>query len=290
MGIKQVGVIGAGVMGHGIAQVCAQVAKTEVILRDVSEELVQRGLEDIRRFLQGTVDRGRITKEEAEEVLSRIKITTRLEDVKDADLIIEAIPEDMDLKKGSFAELEDICGKDTIFATNTSMLSITEMASVTKRADRFAGMHWFNPPQLMRLIEVVSGSETSSDTANTLMDFAVRLGKTPITVKDSPGFVVNRILQPWYNEAFSMIDENITTPEDIDAAYRAFGFRMGPCQQRDLVGHDTGLAVTSKLYEEFGDTRFRPPMVIRKLVRAGRLGRKSGKGFYDYDETAGYQR
>jgi len=290
MEVKKVGVIGDGVMGHGIAQVCAQVARTEVVMRDVNEEFVRKGFDGIKKFIQGTVERGRMTKEEADGVLGRIKTTTKLEDVDGVDLIIEAIPEDMDLKKELFGKLEGICRKDAIFATNTSMLSVTEMASVTKRADRFAGMHWFNPPQLMRLIEVVVGSETSNETADALIAFAVRLGKTPITVKDSPGFVVNRILQPWYNEAFSMLDENITTPEDIDAAYRAFGFRMGPCQQRDLVGHDTGLAVTTKLCEEFKDTRFRPPMVIKKLVRAGRLGRKSGKGFYDYQETTGYQR
>lgn len=286
MEIKKVAVIGSGVMGHGIAQVCAQAGKVDVIMRDISEELVQKGLKGIKGFLDKGIERGKMTREEADDILGRIKITTKLEDIADADLVIEAAPENMNIKKELFTELEKACKKEAIFASNTSTLSITEMASFTGKPENIIGMHWFNPPQLMRLVEVIIGSETSDDTAEALMDFSRKLGKTPVRVKDSPGFVVNRILQPWYNEGIGLIDENVAAPADIDAAYRAFGFRMGPCQLRDLVGLDTGLAIITQLYDEFQDNRFKPPMAIKKLVKAGRLGRKSGKGFYDYEKES----
>ena len=273
-------------MGHGIAQVCAQVGKVDVIMRDISEELVQKGLNGIKGFLDKGIERGKMTQEEADSVLGRIRTTTKLEDIADADLIIEAAPENMNIKKELFTELEKLCKKEAIFASNTSTFSITEMASFTGKPENIIGMHWFNPPQLMRLIEVIIGSETSDDTTEALMDFSRKLGKTPVRVKDSPGFVVNRILQPWYNEGIGLIDENVAAPADIDAAYRAFGFRMGPCQLRDLVGLDTGLAIIKQMYDEFQDNRFKPPMIIKKLVKAGRLGRKSGKGFYDYEKES----
>ena len=284
MEIKKVAVIGSGVMGHGIAQICAQVGKVDVIMRDMSEDLIQKGLSDIKGFLDKGIERGKLTREEANDVLSRIKTTTKLEDVADADLIIEVVPENMNIKRGLFTELDRLCKKEAIFASNASSLSITEIASITGKPEKIVGMHWFNPPQLMKLIEVIIGSETSNDTAEALMDFSRKIGKTPIRVKDSPGFVVNRILQPWYNEGIGLIDENVAAPEDIDAAYRAFGFRMGPCQQRDLTGLDAGLATIQQLYEEFQDSRFRPPLIIKRLVKAGNLGRKSGKGFYNYEK------
>ena len=289
MEIKKVAVIGSGVMGHGIAQICAQVGKVDVIMRDMSEDLVQKGLSGIKGFLDKGIERGKLTREEADAVLSRIKTTTKLEDVADADLIIEAVPENMNIKRDLFTELDRLCKKEAIFASNASSLSITEIASITGKPERIVGMHWFNPPQLMKLIEVIIGSETSNDTAEALMDFSRKLGKTPIRVKDSPGFVVNRILQPWYNEGIGLIDENVAAPEDIDAAYRAFGFRMGPCQQRDLTGLDAGLATIKHLYEEFQDSRFRPPLIIKRLVKAGSLGRKSGKGFYNYEKGSTFK-
>ncbi len=289
MEIKKVAVIGAGVMGHGIAQVCAQVGKVNVIMRSRGEDGVKRGTEAITRFLEGGIQRGRMTREEADAILGRIKFTTRLEDIADVDLVIEASPEDINVKKELFTALDNLCQKDMIFSTNTSTFSITEIASFTKRPEKFAGMHWFNPPQLMRLIEIVIGNETSEDTASSLMSFSQKLGKVPVRVKDSPGFVVNRILMPWYNEGYCLLDENVATPEAIDAAYKAFGFRMGPCEQRDLVGLDIGLAVTKTMFEEFQDSRFRPPMILKKLVKAGRLGKKTGKGFYDYGKkTIGF--
>ena len=289
MEIKKVAVLGAGVMGHGIAQVCAQVGKVNVIMKSRGEEGVKRGTEAITRFLEGGIQRGRVTREEADAILSRIKFTTKFEDITDVDLLIEATPEDMNLKKELFTNLDNLCRKDTIIATNTSSFSITELASVTKRPEKVAGMHWFNPPQLMRLIEVIIGNETSDDTADSLMEFVQKLGKTPVKVKDSPGFVVNRILMPWYDEGYCLIDENVASIEAVDAAYKAFGFRMGPCEQRDLVGLDVGLAVIEKMYQEFHDSRFRPPTVLKNLVKAGRLGKKAGKGFYEYEKkTIGF--
>lgn len=284
MEIKKVAVLGSGVMGHGIVQVCAQVGKVDVIMRDINDDFVKKGFEAIKRFLDGSVQRGRLTQEEADAVLSRIKTTTKMEDVADADLIIEAAPEKMDIKKDIFASLDKLCKKEAILSSNTSTFSITEMASVTGRPEKVIGMHWFNPPQLMRLIEVIIGHETSDDTTDTIMEFVKKLGKTPVKVKDSPGFVVNRILMPWYDEGYCLIDENVATAEAVDAAYRAYGFRMGPCEQRDLVGLDVGLAVIEKMYEEFHDSRFRPPTVLKNMVKAGRLGKKVGKGFYDYEK------
>ncbi len=262
MEVKKLAIIGAGTMGHGIAQVSSQVGKVNVVMRDINDEFVKRGLEGIKRFLDAGIQRGKMTQQEADAVMGRIKITTKLEDIADVDLVIEAIPEDMRLKKELFASLDKICQPAAIFATNTSMLSITEIATSTKRPDKCVGMHWFNPPQLMRLVEVIIGSETSKETADTVFEFAKRDGKTPVRVKDSPGFVVNRILMPWYNEAYHLLDENATTPEAIDAAYKSFGFRMGPCEQRDLVGLDTGLAVSTMIYQEFQDPRLKPARII----------------------------
>ncbi|MHC1566634.1 MAG: 3-hydroxyacyl-CoA dehydrogenase family protein [Candidatus Syntropharchaeia archaeon] len=281
MEVKKIGVVGAGTMGHGIALVAAR-SGYEVVMRDIKDEFVQRGMENIKKFFAKSIEKKKMTQEEVDAALSRIKGTTELNDMKDVDLVIEAAPENMDLKKELFRELDEICGDDTIFASNTSTLSISEMASVTKRPDKFIGMHWFNPPPLMRLIEVVVGEETSEETKNVIVELSKKFGKTPVIARDSPGFIVNRINQPWYNEGFSMIDEGVTTPEELDKAYRAFGFRMGPCEQRDLVGHDVGTVVSEILYRELGDSKFRPPLVVKRLLKAGRLGRKTGKGFYEY--------
>ena len=283
MEIKKIAVLGAGVMGHGIAQVCAQ-AGFEVNLRDIKDEFVQSGIGKIQKFLGGSVEKQRMTQAQADAVLGRIKGMTDLkESVNDADLVIEAIVEDINIKKEMYKELDQICRPDTIFASNTSAQSITEMAMVTRRPDKFIGMHWFNPAQLMRGIEVVVQAKTSDDTRDTIVNLCKKLGKEPGVCQDSPGFVVNRLLQIWYNEGLNMYDEGIAEPIDIDTAFKVgYNFRMGPFELRDLVGMDIGYASTTTHYRELMREQFRPPRCLIMKVKAGDLGRKTGKGFYEY--------
>jgi 3-hydroxybutyryl-CoA dehydrogenase len=287
MEIKKITILGAGVMGHGIAQVCVQ-AGYEVNLRDIKEEFVQSGIGKIRKFLSSSVERQRMTQVEADTILGRIRGMTDLKDaVKDVDLIIEAIVEDINIKKEMYKELDQICRPDTIFASNTSAQSITEMAMVTKRPDKFIGMHWFNPAQLMRGIEVVVQDKTSKETRDTIVDLCKKLGKEPGVCQDSPGFVVNRLLQIWYNEGLNMYDEGIAEPLDIDTALKvAYNFRMGPFELRDLVGLDIGIASTTTHYRELMREQFRPPRCLIMKVKAGDLGRKTGRGFYEYKSGA----
>ena len=283
MDIRKICVLGAGVMGHGIAQVCAQ-AGYQVNLQDIKDELAQAGINKIRKFLAGGVERKKMTQAEADAILNRIKVMTDLKEaVNDVDIIIEAIVEDIDIKKDVFRELDQICGEDTIFASNTSAQSITEMAMATKRPDKFIGMHWFNPPQLMRGIEVIVHDRTSKDTLDILVNLCNKLGKEPGVCKDSPGFIVNRLLQIWYNESLNMYDEGIAEPSDIDTALKAgYSFRMGPFELRDMVGMDVALASTGTHYRELMREQFRPPRCLIMKVKAGELGRKSGRGFYEY--------
>jgi len=283
MEIKKITILGAGVMGHGIAQVCAQ-AGYEVNLRDIKDEFVQSGIGKIRKFLSGSVERQRMTQAEADALFGRIKGMTDLKEaVKDVDLVIEAIVEDINIKKELYKELDQICRPETIFASNTSAQSITEMAMVTKRPDKFIGMHWFNPAQLMRGIEVIVHDKTSKETRDTIVDLCKKLGKEPGVCKDSPGFIVNRLLQIWYNEGLNMYDEGIAEPRDIDTALKAaYNFRMGPFELRDLVGLDIGIASTTTHYRELMREQFRPPRCLIMKVKAGDLGRKTGKGFYEY--------
>ncbi len=283
MEIKKIAVLGAGVMGHGIAQVCAQ-SGYQVNLRDIKDEFVQSGISKIRKFLSGSVESQRMTQAEADAILGRIRSLTDLKEaVKDVDLVIEAIVEDINIKKEIYKELDQICRPDTVFASNTSAQSITEMAMATKRPDKFIGMHWFNPAQLMRGIEVIVHDKTSKDTLNTVVDLCKKLGKEPGVCKDSPGFIVNRLLQIWYNEGLNMYDEGIAEPQDIDTALKlAYNFRMGPFELRDLVGLDIGIASTTTHYRELMREQFRPPRCLIMKVKAGDLGRKTGKGFYEY--------
>ncbi len=287
MEIRKIAVLGAGVMGHGIAQVCSQ-AGYEVSLRDIKDEFVQAGIARIRKFLSGSVERQKMTQAEADAVLKRIKGTTDLrEAVGDADLVIEAIVEDIDIKKQVFREIDELCHSETIFASNTSAQSITEMAMATKRPEKFIGMHWFNPPQLMQGIEVVVHERVSEDTVRTITELCHKLGKVPGICKDSTGFIVNRLLQIWYNEGLNIYDEGIAEPQDIDTAYReGCGFRMGPFELRDMVGLDTGLAITMTHYREYMRDQFKPPRCLVMKVRAGELGRKTGRGFYNYETQA----
>lgn len=284
MEIKSVSVIGAGVMGHGIAQVIAQ-AGISVTLRDVKEEFVQKGIKNIEQFLDQGIKRGRLTEEQRKETLARIKGVIDLKEaVQGVGLIIEAIVEDLEEKKQLFRQLDELCPPKVIFASNTSYMSITELAAATKRPDRFIGMHWFNPPQLMRLIEIARAASTTEQTVNAIVELSKKVGKTPAVCKDSPGFVVNRILQPWYNEGMRLLDEGVATAQDIDTALKVGGgFRMGPLELRDLVGLDTGLKGTMAIYEQLRDDKFRPPQCLIKKVQAGHYGRKTKKGFYEYD-------
>lgn len=282
MAIKTIAVLGAGTMGSGIAQVAAQ-AGFEVILRDLEDNLVQRGLVGINKNLGRSVEKGRLKKEEAEKISARLRGTTNLEDLKEADLVIEAVVENMPLKKELYLELERVLPKETIFASNTSGLSITEMASATKRADKVIGMHFFNPVPVMKLVEVIKGAETSEETLQTAMALAKKLGKEPVKVTEAPLFVVNRILVPMINEAAFVLAEGTASAEDIDKAMMlGANHPIGPLALADLVGLDVLLAVQDTLLEETGDSKYRACPLVRKLVRAGHLGRKTGRGFYSY--------
>ncbi len=283
MEIKKICVLGAGTMGHGIAQVCAQVGY-QISLVDIKDEFIESGISKIRKFLDGSVERKKMTREEADSILSRIKGTTDLKEAaKDADLVIEAVAEDINLKKDIFKRLEQICPEHTIFASNTSYQNITEMTMVTKRPDKFIGMHWFNPPQLMRGIEVVVTSRTSPQTLDTAVTLCRKLGKEPGICQDSPGFIVNRLLQIWVNESLNIFDEGLAGMRDIDTALKtAYNFRMGPFELRDLGGLDVALAGTETIYGELKRDQFKPPRCLVQKVRAGELGRKTGRGFYEY--------
>jgi 3-hydroxybutyryl-CoA dehydrogenase len=283
MEVKKIAVLGAGIMGHGIAQVCAQ-AGYHVNLRDTKDEFVEVGISKIRKFLGGSIERQKMTQAEADVILGRIKGMTDLKEaVKDVDIVIEAIVEDINIKKEVYKELDQICRPDTIFASNTSAQSITEMAMATKRPDKFIGMHWFNPPQLMRGIEVITHDKTSKEILDIMVGLCKKLGKEPGICKDSPGFIVNRLIQIWYNESLNMFDEGIAEPQDIDTALKvAYNFRMGPFELRDMVGLDVALASTGTQYRELMREQFRPPRCLIMKVKAGDLGRKTGRGFYEY--------
>ena len=283
MKITRICVLGAGVMGSAIAQVCAQ-AGHKVNLTDIEDRFVQAGLERIRTFLDGGVERKKMTREEADAVLSRIKGTTDLKEaVEGVDLVIEAIIEDMEAKKKAFEELDSICETHTVFASNTSYQSITEMAATTKRPDKFLGMHWFNPPQIMRGIEVVRGENTSQEVLDAIVDLCRKLGKEPAICRDSPGFIANRLLQVWRNESFRVYDEGLASLEDIDMMLKkAYNFRMGPFELGDLVGLEVALAGSETMYRELRRDIFRPARCHVMKVRAGDYGRKTGQGFYEY--------
>jgi 3-hydroxybutyryl-CoA dehydrogenase len=283
MEIKTIGVIGAGTMGNGIAQVAAE-AGFDVIMRDIEDNFVHRGMSTINKNLGRAVDKGKKSKEEAEEVISRIRGTTNLEDLKNADLVIEAVIENMELKRELYTDLDRVCRPETVIASNTSGLSITEMASVTKRQDKVVGMHFFNPVPVMKLVEVIMGAATSKDTFQLIMDVSRKMGKEPIAVNEAPLFVVNRILVPMINEAAFVLMEGVAGAEDIDKGMMlGANHPIGPLALADLVGIDVLLAVQDTLYVETGDSKYRACPLIRKMARAGHLGRKSGRGFYKYD-------
>ena len=281
--MEKIFVLGAGTMGAGIVQAFAQKGY-EVIVRDIKDEFVERGLAGINKNLSKLVAKGKMDEATKEDILSRISGTTDMNLAEDCDLVVEAAIENMKIKKEIFAELDKICKPETILASNTSSLSITEVASATNRPEKVIGMHFFNPAPVMKLVEIIRGMATSQETFDFVKGLSLAIGKEPVEVAEAPGFVVNRILIPMINEASFILQEGIASVEDIDTAMK-FGANhpMGPLALGDLIGLDVCLAIMDVLYNETGDTKYRASSTLRKYVRAGWLGRKSGRGFYNYN-------
>ncbi|EFA90800.1 MULTISPECIES: 3-hydroxyacyl-CoA dehydrogenase family protein [Peptoniphilus] len=277
----KIAVIGSGTMGAGIAQSMA--AYHQVVVRDINPDALKNAMEKIKKGYEKNVSKERMTKEEMEKAISNITLSPNIEDIKDCDLIIEAATENPKIKKSIFAELDEVCQEKTILASNTSSLSITDIGQATKRPEKVIGMHFFNPVPLMKLVEVISGQKTDAKVKETIINLAKEIGKTPVEVEEAPGFVVNRILIPMINEAIGIYAEGVASKEDIDTAMKlGANHPMGPLELGDLVGLDIVLAIMEVLYSEFADPKYRPHPLLKKMVRAGLLGRKTKEGFYKY--------
>ena len=282
MSITTVGIVGAGTMGNGIAQACA-VSGINVVMVDIAQPAVDKGLATVGKSLDRLLQKEKISEADKAAALGRIKGSTSYDDLKGAQLVIEAATENHELKNKILKQLDDLLAPEVIIATNTSSISITQLAAVTKRADKFVGMHFFNPVPMMALVEVIRGVQTSDETHDAVKELAEKLGKSPITVKNNPGFVVNRILVPMINEAFFVLAEGLATPEDIDAGMKlGCNHPIGPLALADMIGLDVCLAVMEVYLEQFGDSKYRPCPLLREYVAAGRLGRKTGMGVYSY--------
>ena len=286
MDISRVGVVGLGTMGAGIAQVSVQ-AGYETVGREVSDELARRGRATIDRYLTRGVEKGRVSQEEHDAALGRLALTTDLVGLADCDLVIEAVLEELELKRQVFAELDRICRPDAILATNTSALSVAEIAQATERPGRVVGMHFFNPAPVLPLVEVVRAPNSSDDAVRTAYEWAERAGKRPVICNDTPGFIVNRILIPLLNDCVRVLDEAAVRPEDVDTAMtNGAGWPMGPCALIDLIGVDVHVHASEALHARLGENRMAPPQRLVRMQAEGRLGRKSGAGFFDYESVA----
>ncbi|UCF72932.1 MAG: 3-hydroxyacyl-CoA dehydrogenase family protein [Deltaproteobacteria bacterium] len=282
MQIKKIGVVGAGTMGNGIAQLAAQIG-CDVVMTDIEMKFVEGGMKKINSFLSKSVEKGKMDGKEKEAIVARIKGTTDIADLKDVDFVVEAVIEDLDLKKRVFKQLDELCRPDVVLATNTSSMSITEIGASTKRPDKVCGMHFFNPAPLMRLVEVIRGYSTSDATIRTTIELAEKMGKTTVEVKkDSPGFIVNRIMIPHFLEAIKIVEEGIASIEDVDTAVKnGLNYPMGPFELMDLTGIDIAYFVSEYLYKELNkENKWVAPNLLKTMVRAGKLGKKTAEGWY----------
>jgi 3-hydroxybutyryl-CoA dehydrogenase len=282
MEIKKVGVVGCGLMGSGIAQVCAQ-SGLQTVVSEINDDLLNKGMGIIKTNLSKSVEKGKLAAQEKDAILGRLKATTNMADFTGCDLVVEVVVENMQVKKKIFADLEKICPPHAIFASNTSCLSIMDIAMATKKPDKVLGMHFFNPVPVMKLLELVQSIATSEETMSTIKAFGKKIDKTVIVAKDSPGFVVNRLLVPYLFDAMRMLESGLATREDIDQGMQlGCNHPMGPLTLSDFVGLDTLYFIANAMYDDYKEPRFAPPMLLKKMVAAGRLGKKSGRGFYEY--------